>query len=131
MCERIAPAVAMKPDELRDKINGLRVRIAERMQRRKDLEELAAAQYYRCVVLEAKAATVPTSGIRKEKYEKSIAFARRRLDNLRAKASRVSIEATNKEVAAALNIPKGTVDASLFFLKRKMLPLHDRSANRV
>lgn len=121
-CGRIAPSLSMEPQELREAINGLRTKIAGRMERRRMLEEQAAAQYYRCVVLEAKAAAAVEGGARREKIERSAVFARRRLENLRSAASRISIEATNKEVAAALGVPKGTVDASLFFLKRRCPP---------
>lgn len=131
MCERIAATLEMSPEELRRTVNALRVRIAERMQRRKDLEEQAAAQYYRCLVLEAKAATVSENCKRRDKYDKSAAIARKRLESLRSKAARASIEATNKEVAEALSVPKGTIDASLYFLKRKVRPLHDRGVEQV
>jgi hypothetical protein len=131
LCARVAAAVHIEPEELRKQINGLRVRIAERMQRRKELEEQAAAQYYRCLVLEAKASAVPEQCGRREKYEKSAACARKKLGQLRARAARFSVEATNREVAEALHVPKGTVDASLFFLKRKLAPLHDRAGERL
>ncbi|MFA6505562.1 MAG: hypothetical protein WCT14_05650 [Treponemataceae bacterium] len=130
-CRRIAPSLSMEPEELHNAINGLRTKIAGRMQRRRDLEEQAAAQYYRCVVLEAKAAAVPEGGARREKFERSASFARKRLENLRAEASRISIEATNREVASVMRVPKGTIDASLFFLRRRSAPLHDAPTSRV
>ena len=34
--------------------------------------------------------------------------------------SRVGIAPTNREIAEALGIPKGTVDSGLFFLKKKL-----------
>ena len=129
LCRRIAAELEISPEELREKINGLRARIAERMQRRKDLKEQAMAQYYRCLVLEAKASAVSEQCKRREKYAKSAVCARRRLEQLRAQVDRSSIEATNKEVAETLRVPKGTIDASLFFLKRKLAP-SSRSGGR-
>ena len=129
-CKRIAPALALDPSELRETINGLRTRIAGRMQKRRELEELAASQFYRCVVLEAKAAAAPEGGAVRDKLRRSAVAARKRLEHLRAEASKVSIEATNREVAAVMKVPKGTIDASLYFLKRRCAPLHDVPGSR-
>jgi hypothetical protein len=112
-------------------VNGLRTKIAWRLQRKRDIQDRAAAQYYRSIVLQAKAATVPEQSQRRMKYERSAAFARKRLERLRDQASRMPIEATNREVAEALNVPKGTIDASLHFLKKRLGPLHCTGAEQL
>jgi len=130
-CRRIAPAVGMEAAELETKMGQLREKIAARTLRRRDLEERAAAQYYRSVVMEAKAGSAAVDGARRLKYEKSAALARKRHEKLRSKAASVSLEPTNREVADSLGVPKGTVDASLFFLKRRSAPLPDTPPRRL
>lgn len=119
-CERIAPALNIEPRELKDKVERLRKGIAVRAERRREIETRAATLYYRCVVLEAKLRrTGPGDSMRSE-LERSLRHTRRCLGSLRSRAAAISLEATNREIAASLGIPKGTVDAGLHFLKKRM-----------
>jgi hypothetical protein len=38
---------------------------------------------------------------------------------MRERLAAIKIEASNRQVARVLNVPKGTIDSSLFALKRK------------
>ncbi|HVO39060.1 MAG TPA: hypothetical protein VMV03_08535 [Spirochaetia bacterium] len=56
----------------------------------------------------------------------------RRLDRIRkrtrlamARMARVGLAPTNREISAALRVPKGTVDSGLFWLKRKLAAVYD------
>ena len=131
LCGRIAPALSMQPAELRTKIGDLRTRVQSRYWRRKECEEKAATQYYRCIVLKAKIDASAEGSARRSKYERSLAFARKRLKNLRREISKIPIEASNKEVADVLGVPKGTVDASIYFLKHSRPPLPSKGAERL
>ncbi len=131
LCRRIAPSVGLRPDELESKLNGLRTLVAERAVRRQELEELAAAHYCRGMIMAAKAIEAPSYSDKKRRFEKSAAVAKQRHANCRDRASKISVEATNREVAEALGVPKGTIDASIYFLKQKSAPLYDPRGPRV
>jgi len=119
-CDRIAPALNIEPRELKEKVERLRKGIAVRAERRKEIEARAATLYYRCVVLEAKLRrTAPGDELRLD-LERSLRHSRRCLGSLRNRAAAISLEATNREIAGSLGIPKGTVDAGLHFLKKRM-----------
>jgi FixJ family two-component response regulator len=83
------------------------------------LEERAATLYYRSVVLAAKLASAPEDSKRHAKCALSLNATRKRLDSVRSRISRIRLDATNREIAAELGVPKGTIDSGLYFLRRK------------
>lgn len=123
-CERIAAKLSLDAVYLKQKMDAARALVAQRVKRYDDLEERAAAQFYRSLVLKARIAASVEGSARKEKYQRSLAIARRRIGLYREEAARIRLEASNKEVAEVLGVPKGTIDASIFFLKRSCTPLH-------
>jgi hypothetical protein len=54
-----------------------------------------------------------------------LAAANRRMNAAMARMVRVRRDPTNREVARALGVPKGTVDCGLFWLKRRLAPGYD------
>ena len=118
-CEKIAPSLKIDAQELRQRMERLRVVAAERALRRRELEERAATLYYRSVVLAAKLVSAPENSKRRSKCELSLNVTRKRLDSVRSRISRIRLDATNREVAAELGVPKGTIDSGLYFLRRK------------
>ena len=116
---RIAAALEMDRDRLQEEFRIMRERAARRMERLRTLEERLGAQYYRCLAFEARCKAAPPDGARKEVLEKAWKLNRARLESMRRRYSRMMREATNKEVAETLGIPKGTVDSSLHSLKKR------------
>jgi RNA polymerase sigma factor (sigma-70 family) len=51
--------------------------------------------------------------------------ARRRMESAAHKMARVGLSPTNREIAAVLGVPKGTVDSGLYWLKRKLSSVYD------
>jgi DNA-directed RNA polymerase specialized sigma24 family protein len=51
--------------------------------------------------------------------------ARQRMRSSAAHMARVGMSPTNREIAAVLGIPKGTVDSGLYWLKRKLAAVYD------
>ena len=130
-CRRIAPAISMRPEELNEKMKGLRRVMGERLQRKRELEERSQAQYYRGVVLDARIAASAEGSARRAKYERSRELAKKRMESYRRQASVIRAEASNNEVARILGVPKGTVDASIYFIKHGRIPLHSEGAARL
>jgi RNA polymerase sigma factor (sigma-70 family) len=57
--------------------------------------------------------------------EESLFRARRRMRLAMERMSRVALSPTNREIAEALGVPKGTVDSGLYWLKRKLSSVYD------
>ncbi len=135
-CEKIAPSLKIDPLELRQKMERLRVVAAERALRRRVLEERAATLYYRSVVLAAKLASAPEDSKRRSHCELSLNATRKRLESVRTRISRIRLDASNREIAAEMGVPKGTIDSGLYFLRRKrgdkgtITPLTKNKRNR-
>jgi RNA polymerase sigma factor (sigma-70 family) len=51
--------------------------------------------------------------------------ARRRMRLAMQRMARVGLAPTNREIAAVLGVPKGTVDSGLYWLKRKLASVYD------
>lgn len=135
-CDRIAPALNIDPRDLKEKVERLRRDISARAERRREMDTRAATFYYRCVVLEAKLRRTAEGDPLRNELERSLRHARRCLGSLRSKAAAISLEASNREIAASLGIPKGTVDAGLHFLRIRMTkagrsPLSARNGERI
>jgi DNA-directed RNA polymerase specialized sigma24 family protein len=54
-----------------------------------------------------------------------LARIRKRTKLAMARMARVGLAPTNREISAALHVPKGTVDSGLFWLKRKLSAAYD------
>jgi hypothetical protein len=59
-----------------------------------------------------------------------LAAANRRMNAAMARMARVRRDPTNREVAAVLGVPKGTVDCGLFWLKRRLATGYDPDRER-
>ncbi len=116
---RLAAAIGMDPVQIRSYFQELRARMTAREERIRDLETRAASQYYRCVAFEARLRAAPEGSAHQAEMELRLARGRKRLDSMRARLARASKDATNKEIAEVLGIPKGTVDSCLHAIKLK------------
>jgi DNA-directed RNA polymerase specialized sigma24 family protein len=69
-------------------------------------------------------------GQRMETLRRSLARAKRRMSIAMEKMSKIGLAPTNREIAAALGVPKGTVDSGLYWLKRKLSSVYDPDSLR-
>jgi DNA-directed RNA polymerase specialized sigma24 family protein len=67
---------------------------------------------------------------RSETLRKSLDRTKRRMSIALQKMSRIGLAPTNREIAAALGVPKGTVDSGLYWLKRKLASVYDPDSLR-
>ncbi len=116
---RLAKAIGMDVATLRSYFDELRRRMASRAERVRELETNAASQYYRCVAFEARLRAAPEGSAHRAEIEQRLTRGRIRLASMRARLSRASKDATNKEIAEVLGVPKGTVDSCLHAVKSK------------
>lgn len=71
-----------------------------------------------------------TDSGRREALEQRLSKARKRMRQAAARMSRVGLSPTNREIAEALGVPKGTVDSGLFLLKKKLAAVFDPDSLR-
>jgi DNA-directed RNA polymerase specialized sigma24 family protein len=119
LASRLAQAIGMDKEVLRGYFDELRRRLAAREERIRQLETCAASQYYRCVAFEARLRVAPEGSAHRAEIERRLELGRRRLVSMRNRLARAGKDATNKEIAELLGIPKGTVDSCLHAVKTK------------
>lgn len=126
---RVARAVNLEPETLAALMDRLRDLDGKRAARARLLEERAGAYWYRRLALQAKLREA--TGDEREEIQRSLDDLNRRMENARSRLRRCRDAPTNKEIAAVLGIPKGTVDACLHFIKKKASSLHGGEADEV
>ncbi|MDL2229360.1 hypothetical protein LJC14_03835 [Treponema sp. OttesenSCG-928-L16] len=116
---RAAPAVGVNKEKLRALVDKLRILRLEKEEEIRGLQERITCQFYRCMAFEQRMKAAPEGSARREHMEKSLGNARKRLQSMRKRLASFRLEASNREVAEVLGIPKGTVDSNLYALKWK------------
>ena len=116
---RIAPAIGVKKEKLLQLIDELRKKRLDRDEEIRTLRERIHSQFYRCISMTKRAAAAPAGSAFQEKMQQRQVRAENRLEAMRERLKNIRFEATNRQVAEVLGIPKGTVDSNLHALKMK------------
>ncbi|MDR1430152.1 MAG: hypothetical protein LBI85_07655 [Spirochaetaceae bacterium] len=117
--KRAAPLAGVKAEKLQRLIDELRRIRLVRDQEIRDLKARIACQYYRCISFEDRMAAAPEESAHRAEMEARLAKAKKRLARMRKRLEGIQKEATNKEIAKVMGIPKGTIDSSMYALKWK------------
>jgi RNA polymerase sigma factor (sigma-70 family) len=115
---RIAPALGMDKEKINMLVMELRDLRAEREQEIHDLRERVYAQFYRCLSFQSHATSAPPNSAREARYINCLERGIKRLDSMRETLRTLHADASNKEIAKVLGISKGTVDASLYTVRK-------------
>jgi DNA-directed RNA polymerase specialized sigma24 family protein len=115
---RIAPALGMDREEINMLVTEMRDLRAEREQEIHDLRERVHTQFYRCLSFQYRAEAAPANSARQLHYRECLNRGLKRLSSMRQTLRNLNVDASNKEIAEVLGISKGTVDASLFTVKK-------------
>ena len=91
--------------------------------RLKLLRERRNKAYYRIRYLDIKLDTAYDPG-EAEKLKRQLIRVRRTMRLAMESLSGVKLTPSNQQIASVLGIPKGTVDSSLYWLKKKLSPLY-------
>jgi hypothetical protein len=116
---RAAPALGIDKEKLRcmvEELRSLRLRRDEEIQ---GLRERIHSQYYRCIAFEKRMESVSEDSAYYIKMREKLNRARIRLGTMKVRLAKIRMEATNRQIAKVLGVPKGTVDSNLHALKRK------------
>ncbi|MDR2759668.1 MAG: hypothetical protein LBB78_09850 [Spirochaetaceae bacterium] len=119
---RVAPAIKIETDKLKDMMNELRVLRTDKEEQIHGLKERIHCQFYRCISFERRMLAAPDGSMFQKKISDRLNRARIRLESMRKRLSIMRLDATNRQIAKVLGIPKGTVDSTLYAVKIKYKP---------
>jgi hypothetical protein len=117
---RAAPQLGMKKKQLSGMVHKLRELRMDREEEIRTLQERIYCQFYRCITFEKRLNAVPESSAHYAKMKSRLKRARSRLETMRKRLTGIRRDATNRQIAEVLGIPKGTVDSNLSALKNRI-----------
>ncbi|MDR2793059.1 MAG: hypothetical protein LBB61_05265 [Treponema sp.] len=117
--ERVAPVVGIKVDKLRSMIDKLKKERELHDEGIRKLKMGIHSQYYRCIVFEKRLQLLDENSLNYEKTKGFLERGRKRLANMKKRLAGLRLDASNRQVAEILCIPKGTVDSALYSIKKK------------
>jgi hypothetical protein len=117
--EQIAYFLDIESAQLKEwisKIKAIRLKHDEEIRR---LKEHIHSQFYRCLCFERRLKALSPSCPRYQRMKECLERGRIRLDAMKKRLEGFSVSASNRLIAEVLGLPKGTVDSSLFAVRRK------------
>jgi hypothetical protein len=116
---RAAPAVGIDAEKLGNMIEALRAMRLNREDEIRKLQERIHCQYYRCLAFEKRMLFSVEGSAKQERMKGCLDRGRNRLKAMRKRLASIKTEASNRQVANVLGVPKGTIDSSLYAIKNK------------
>ena len=126
--EKIAKRTGIEKTVIKKMVEDMKRIKSEREDLMYNVRERVYCQYYRCMVYEKRLTLLSENTISYNKLKRKLDIARKRLNKMRARASKICADATNREIAKVIGVSKGSVDSSLYSLKTKWKALSDKSA---
>jgi DNA-directed RNA polymerase specialized sigma24 family protein len=116
---RIAPAIGVQEEQLVDMITQLRKLREKRDEEIRILQERSYSKFYHCLVYERHLKNIPENSVYYIRIKSRLERTRQRLETIRRRLAKIHRQATNRQIANILGVPKGTVDSTLFLLKNR------------
>jgi hypothetical protein len=120
LISKAAPVIGISAEVLSGMIDKLHRRRLWREARAAKLSSRIQSLYYRRITQENRMEAVFEDKARCAAISARVEFIRQRMNRMRKRLKAMRLEATNKEVAEILGLPKGTVDSRLSLIKRKV-----------
>lgn len=117
---KVAPFLECKKEDLDKMLNELRALRQKKDVHIKKLREQCYSQYYRCLSFENRLVAMEKGSAGYDRLHDIFKRNWLRLFRMRYRLKRMRIEATNMQVAKVMGVAKGTVDASMSLVKRKL-----------
>jgi DNA-directed RNA polymerase specialized sigma24 family protein len=127
---RIADGIGMEKNSIRGMIDKLRQRRMAREAEIRDLQERIQCQYYRCLSFQYRLASAFPGTAYYEKLKSRLERARKRFRNMRKRLEGIRVDATNRQIAEIMGIPKGTVDSNLHMIRVRWRMEEERGYSR-
>ncbi|MDR1902941.1 MAG: hypothetical protein LBQ88_11745 [Treponema sp.] len=116
---RIAPSLGIEKDKLSEIVKAVQEQRLYHDEKLRDLKERIHSQYYRCISYEKRLNMIDTSTHYYERMKKRLYQARCRLEKMRKRLAGVKLAPSNQQIANVLGISKGTVDSTLYTIRKK------------
>lgn len=116
---RAAPVIGRSKEDLTAMIDELRKQRLEQDSEFHDLCERCYSQYVRCLSYERRLSAAEKDTPQHRQLTRQAGETRLRLARMRRRLKNMRIEASNRQVAAVMGIPKGSVDSGLNAFRRK------------
>jgi DNA-directed RNA polymerase specialized sigma24 family protein len=131
LLDKIAVFLNMDREELKRLVDELHRRRNEREIQIRDLQERIYCQYYRYMAFKKRLVSAVPGTAYYEKMNGRYDRARLRYARMKKRLAGIRLSATNREIAELLNIPKGTIDSTLYSMRQKLKPCRHRNAELV
>jgi hypothetical protein len=125
----LAPIAGVDPKRMLGLVAALRAMRGAREKRLETFRDRRNRAFARTRILEAELQT-EADPMRREALQKALGRMRLRMRSAMERMARVGISPTNREIALVLEVPKGTVDSGLYWLKRKLSSVYDPDRQR-
>jgi hypothetical protein len=116
---KVAKFLSMDKEKLKTLVEELRILRDRREKMIVDLKENMYSQYYRCLSFQKKLLSVSPESVYYEKLQSRFERAHVRFLAMQKRIAGVRLDATNRQIAKVLRIPKGTVDSVLHIIREK------------
>ncbi|MDR3301418.1 MAG: hypothetical protein LBT01_02650 [Spirochaetaceae bacterium] len=120
LIERIAPSLGLTQKEIFemiDELHSMRLGTEAKIQA---LKQRCFSQHFRCISIEKRLRNTDKDSIYYKTLNDKIKLHRTRLIRMRQRLKCMRIDASNRQVAQVLGVSKGTVDANLHAIKKRL-----------
>jgi DNA-directed RNA polymerase specialized sigma24 family protein len=119
MAAGVSESVNMKKEKLLEMVDKLHTIRKKREEEIHEIEAGIECQYYRCIVYQKRLMYTVHGSAGQTRLNRLLERARLRFEHMRKRLKGIRFDATNGQIAEILNIPKGTVDSSLYSIRKK------------
>jgi DNA-directed RNA polymerase specialized sigma24 family protein len=116
---RVAAGIGIEKESIRTMIDELRRRRTTKEKEVRELQERIQCQYYRCLSFQYRLASAFPGTAHYEKLKGCLERARKRFFAMRKRLEGIRVDATNRQIAEIMGIPKGTVDSNLHMVRAR------------
>jgi hypothetical protein len=117
---RVAPSIGMSPEKLQCLIDKLRAMRFDRDEEIRDIQERLHCEYYRSLSYQKRLDAQAEGSAMRAKMTGRLERTRARYKSMKERLANIGTEASNRQIAEVLGIPKGTVDSTMHAIKQKM-----------
>ncbi|AEF81304.1 hypothetical protein [Leadbettera azotonutricia] len=116
---KVAKFLAMEKQELKTLVEELRILRDKREKAIAKLKDNVHSQYYRCLTFQKKLLTISPESNCYEKLQNRFERAHAHFISMQKRLAGARLDASNRQIAKVLHIPKGTVDSILYTIREK------------
>ena len=116
---KVAETLDMDKELLWEMVEKLRVIRKKREDEIREIEAGIECQYYRCIAYQKRLVYTSEGSANEFRLTKLLERAKARFAKMRKRLRGIRFDATNRQIASVLNVPKGSIDSSLHSIRKK------------